>query len=553
MLSIHHLTKHYNLQTILDDVTFTINPGEKVGLVGPNGAGKTTLFRILVGLEEADNGTVIFNPPEGSPQADLMLSYLPQGLEPIQSQDIETYLSTARPELAQVRCQLEALTERIEQEHGDDSLLMEYGDVLTRFELLGGYTIENEMQAILAGLGLAHFALDTPISVLNGGATTRLSLARLLLSKPALMLLDEPTNYLDIEALDWLETFIHTFDGAVLVISHDRMFLNHTVQRILELDPATHKLRSFEGNYDDYEAVKLQERDKHWAVYHDQVAEERRLKQDMVQTMERARKFDNMSKNDFYRRKAKIMARKAQAKGTRLEKYLEREERVERPDKIETIRLDYGQELHSGQKVCELVNVGMKFERWLFRGFSDVIAYGEKICLVGPNGSGKTSLLRILLGQLEPTEGTAKLGVGVKVGYIPQQDVAFEEASLRSLTPFDIARSVSDIKENEIYHLYHKFLIEGDDVRKAVHLLSYGQRARIALARTILTGANFLILDEPINHLDIPSRDAFYHALTQYAGTVLLVAHDRDFVQRFPDRIWKMTGEKVIRDASLGE
>lgn len=549
MLSIHHLTKHYNLQTILDDVTFTINPGEKVGLVGPNGSGKTTLFRILVGLEEADSGTVIFNPPDGSPQANLMLSYLPQGLEPIQSQDIATYLATARPELAEVRSQLQTMTGKIEQEHSDDSLLMEYGELMTRFELLGGYTIENEMQAILAGLGLAHFALDTPISILNGGATTRLSLARLLLSRPALMLLDEPTNYLDIEALDWLETFIHSFDGAVLVISHDRMFLNHTVQRILELDSATHKLRSFEGDYDDYEAVKMQERDRHWDVYHDQVAEERRLKQDMVQTMERARKYDNLSKNDFYRRKAKVMARKAAAKGTRLEKYIERDDRVERPDKIETIRLDYGQELHSGQKVCELVEVGMKFERWLFRGFSDVIQYGEKVCLVGPNGSGKTSLLRILLGQLEPTEGEAKIGVGVKVGYIPQQDVAFEDASLRNLTPFDIARSVSDIKENEIYHLYHKFLIEGEDVRKAVHLLSYGQRARVSLARTILTGANFLILDEPINHLDIPSRDAFYHALTQYAGTVLLVAHDRDFVQRFPDRIWKMAGEKVIRDS----
>ncbi|MEE4195678.1 MAG: ATP-binding cassette domain-containing protein, partial [Anaerolineae bacterium] len=172
MLSIHHLTKHYNLQTILDDVTFTINPGEKVGLVGPNGSGKTTLFRILVGLEEADSGNVIFNPPEGSPQADLMLSYLPQGLEPIQSQDIETYLATARPELTEVRRQLEALTGRIEQEHGDPDLLSEYGEVLTRFELLGGYTIENEMQAILAGLGLAHFSLDTPISILNGGATT---------------------------------------------------------------------------------------------------------------------------------------------------------------------------------------------------------------------------------------------------------------------------------------------------------------------------------------------------------------------------------------------
>ena len=200
--------------------------------------------------------------------------------------------------------------------------------------------------------------------------------------------------------------------------------------------------------------------------------------------MERARKYDNMSKNDFYRRKAKVMAKKAAAKGTRLEKYIERDDRVERPDKIETIRLDYGQELHSGQKVCELTELGMKFDRWLFRGFSDVIEYGEKICLVGPNGSGKSSLLRILLGQLEPTEGEAKIGVGVKVGYIPQQDEAFEEASLRNLTPFDIARSVSEIKENEIYHLYHKFLIEGEDVRKG------RASAQLRAARAGFTGTH---------------------------------------------------------------
>ena len=551
MLSIHHLTKHYNLKTILDDVTFTINLGEKVGLVGPNGTGKTTLFRILVGLEEADSGTVIFTPPEGSQQADLMLSYLPQGLEPIQSQNIESYLATALPELEEVRIQLDGLTERLKVESADEALLNEYGELMTRFELLGGYTIKNEMQAILAGLGLAHFTLDTPIAILNGGACTRLSLARLLLSRPALMLLDEPTNYLDIEALDWLETFINAFDGAVLVISHDRMFLNHTVERILELDPVTHQMRSFEGNYDDYEAVKIQERDKLWAVYNDQVVEERRLKQDFVQTMELARKFDNMSKNDFYRRKAKVIAKRAQGKRSRLNRYQESEDRVERPDKIETIRMDYAQALHSGQKVCELVNVGMKFDRWLFREFSDVIQYGEKVCLVGPNGSGKSSLIRILMGKLAPTEGEATIGVGVKIGYLPQQDVSFEDQTLRDLTPFDIARSVSDIKENEIYHLYHKFLITGEDVRKPVHLLSYGQRARISLARTILTGANFLILDEPISHLDIPSRDAFYHALTQYAGTVLLVAHDRDFILRFPDRIWKIAAKKIIRDASL--
>jgi len=551
MLSIHHLTKKYNLQTILDDVTFTINPGEKMGLVGPNGAGKTTLFRILVGLEEADTGQVIFHPPDGNRQNDLMLSYLPQGLETIQSQTIETYLYSALPELEDCRLRLQNLTDQMINSAADEALLLEYGEALTQFENFGGYTVEKEMYTVLAGLGLSRYTLQTPISILNGGACTRLSLARLLLSRPSLMLLDEPTNYLDIEALAWLEKFIQSFDGAVLVISHDRTFLNETVHRILEIDSITHQMRSFEGNYDDYEGVKEQEREKQWAQYHDQAAEERRLKQDMVQTMERARFYDNLSKNDFYRRKAKKIAKRAQAKGKRLEQYQEREKRVERPDKNEKIRLEYAQALHSGQMVCEILDLGMQFEQWLFRNFSDVIQYGEKICLIGPNGSGKSSLIRILLGTLAPSEGSAALGVGVKVGYIPQQDVAFEDQSLRNLTPFDIARSVSSIKDNEIYHLYHKLLIEGDEVRKAIHLLSYGQRARIALARTILTGANFLILDEPINHLDIPSRDAFHHALTQYGGTVLLVAHDRDFIRRFPDRIWRIENQTIIRDAQM--
>jgi ATP-binding cassette subfamily F protein 3 len=539
MLQVHQVYKSYGAETVLEDISFAVNPGDRVGLVGLNGCGKTTLLRIIAGLERSDAGHI-------SLERSASLGYLPQGLELPAGQTVGEGVRSGIPGYASARREVEELTAAMVSARGADleRLVETYGEALTRFEGLGGYALDHRAKEVLAGLGLADVALDTPAAQLSGGQQTRLGLARLLLAEPTLLLLDEPTNHLDIGALEWLEGFLATYRGAVVIVSHDRTFLNHTVRRILELGESTHQMAEYPGTYSDYEQAKAREWDKHWATWKDQQAEVRRMETDVRRTMEQALHSERTFRAANLRRYAKKVAKKAKARERRLQRYLDSEERVDKPEPGWRLKMEFGAMPRSGQIVVELDGLGHAFDaHWLFRGVDLTLQHGERIVLLGPNGSGKTTLLRIIAGELEPAAGSVRLGANVRLGYMPQeQQVRTPEA-----TPLALVRQAAPLSETEARSFLHFFLFGGDDVFVPVGSLSYGEWARLLLATLVLEGANCLLLDEPINHLDIPSRERFEAALDAFPGTVLTAVHDRAFINRFATGIWSLEAGTMRR------
>jgi len=533
MLRVSNVSKRYGDEVILDRVSFVVNAGERVGLIGPNGGGKSTLLRIIAGQEQLERGGVQWDPPA------LRYGYLAQGVVCPPGTTVTDWLqvggralATAEAEVARLAAALATAT-GAEQAH----LLEAYGHALADLEALTTQPDEHDAAAVLAGLGLHDLPLETSVVTLSGGQKTRLSLARLLLAQPQLLLLDEPTNHLDITALEWLEGWLQRYPGAALIVSHDRAFLDNTVTRILDLDPVTHTVTEYAGNYSAYLAVWEQRRDKQWAQWRDEQAEARRLRQDIARTKEQALYVERTttSGQPGVRRYAKKVARKALSRERRLERYLESDERVEKPRQQWQMKLEFVATPPSGQDVLILEGVAAVYNGVpLFAGATETLRAGERVALVGPNGAGKTTLLRVILGELAPLAGRVRLGTNVKVGYYAQEQETLEPDS----TPLETVRAVAALSETEVRSFLHYFLFAGDDVFVPVRALSYGERARLVLARLVATGCNFLVLDEPINHLDIPSRARFEQAMTAFTGTVLAVVHDRYFIREFATRIW---------------
>ncbi len=537
MFQVHQISKSYGVQTVLDSITFAINPADRVGLVGPNGSGKSTLLRIITGEEAPDQGNVVL-------AASTSLGYLPQGIDLGLEATVGEYIRGGVPGFYEAHTQLTALTERMASDHSS-AVLAAYGEALDRFELLGGYTIENKIDTVLEGLGLRDVSQSDQMKHLSGGQRTRVGLARLLVAEPSLLLLDEPTNHLDIEALEWLEGFLSNYQGAVLIVSHDRRFLDGTVQRILELDSDRHTLREYAGNYRNYEEVKARELEKQWGAWKDQRAEVRRFEQDIRQTKEHALSTERSTNNDHMRRLAKKVAQRAKAKEKRLQRYLESDERVERPDATGQMRLSFSPSLRSGQVVLSLTGISKSFgDACLLKEVEQTLQYGERVALVGPNGSGKTTILRMIMGEVLPSSGEIAVGPSVRIGYMPQQQEVLdpEESALETI------QRLAPMNETEIFNFLQYFLIYNDKVRLPTANLSYGERSRLLLARLVVSGANCLLLDEPINHLDIPSRQQFETALEAFPGTVLISVHDRAFIDRFATSVWRIRGNDLRKE-----
>jgi ATP-binding cassette subfamily F protein 3 len=536
MLKAHNLAKSYGLERVLDGVSLSLNGGERAGLVGPNGSGKTTLLRLLAGVERPDAGRVQLTP------ATARVGYLPQGLEFAPDETLADYLDHAQGDLAALDAEVEQTAAELAVEPGRADLQERYDRALD--ELAAASVQPGRIPATLAALGLGAVAAETPVRILSGGQKTRLALAAVLLTGPDLLLLDEPTNHLDLDMLRWLEDWLAAYRGAALVVSHDRAFLDRTVNRIIEMDPATRRTREYAGNYSDYVAAKLAEHERRVQAYAGQQEEVAQL-QNAARRLRGVAVFrkggkadsgDKFAKGFFANRGAGTIAR-AKAIERRIEKLLETE-RVEKPRLGWQMKLDFGEVPASGQDVLVLDNLAVGYDPAmpLLRGLSAVVRQGARIALVGPNGMGKTTLLRTIAGRLPPLAGRARLGANVRLGYMAQEQELLDP----TLDALETIQRRASQGETEARAFLHYFLFTGDDVFVPVSALSYGERARLVLAALVVEGCNFLLLDEPINHLDLPSRARFEQALAGYAGTALAVVHDRYFIEGFASEVWEV-------------
>ena len=552
MLTAHHLSKTYGIQSILQDISFNISVGERIGLVGPNGCGKTTLLRILVGLEKPDEGTIVHTRPG------LRIGYLAQGADFDPDQTLRSALELPAPfggataSQNQLEEDIASLAAALVNDPDNADIQQQYDDVLTQL-----LTFNMHPKSVLGPLGLGDFELDTPVAHLSGGQKTRLMLARILIEEPHLLLLDEPTNHLDIAMLEWLEDWLRYFNGAALIVSHDRAFLDNTVTSILELDPGTQHLKAYPGNYSEYAEQKCVEREKQIQAYADQQAEILRMKQDIARAKAQAAsterkassiriggsEYKNKGFKDYQRSIAKKVAKKAKAREKKLERFLESDERVERPRASWQMKLDFGQLAVQSKDVLvtENLSIGYPGHEPLLENLNLYIRTGQRIVLTGENGSGKTTLLRTIAGALAPLAGRFRLGQTIKLGYMAQE----QELLDASLSALESIQRVANFTETRARAFLHSFVFSGDDPLRPCQELSFGERARLQLALLVAQGCTFLVLDEPINHLDIQSRSRFEEALTNYHGTVLAVVHDRYFIERFPTDVWTLKNGKV--------
>jgi ATP-binding cassette subfamily F protein 3 len=536
MLTAHHISKSYNINPILHEVSFSLHPTDRVGLIGPNGCGKTTLLRILAGLEAPDQGIVTCNQP------DLRIGYLQQGFEPRASGSVEAMIHDAMGNPLAAEAEVERMASALAAQPGRQDLQNAYDAALRRLQALT-QAESGRVQAILSALGLSTVQDDRPVSTLSGGQKTRLGLALVLLGNPHLLLLDEPTNHLDIEMLEWLEDWLRGFPGSVLIVSHDRTFLDHTVSRILDLNPETHTIKEYAGNYTQYLEQYLAERGRQIAAYKDQQYEIRRMKQDIARTKQQAQQVEvsTTPRQPGVRRIAKKVARKAISREKKLERYLESDERVEKVRaswqmKADFFSAQFGSPPRMGQDVLILEDlaVGYPGHDALLAGVNLYVRAGRRVAITGLNGAGKTSLLRTIAGKLTPVSGSVRLGTNVRLGYMAQEQEILDPAR----SALEMIQSNAPLDDTEARSFLHYFLFAGDDPLRPSRELSYGERARLSLALLVAQGCNFLLLDEPINHLDIPSRVRFEQALAHFEGTVLAVVHDRYFIDRFADELW---------------
>jgi len=500
LLQLNRVNISFGHNQVLKDVTLNLSDGEHAALVGSNGSGKSTLFEIIAGKLQPDSGSVVTGSGE-------FIGYLPQNPIAIQAETVA------------------------------DALLLAINQTQPYPNHELSAREEADALKLLANLGLGYLAPSTPLKTLSGGEGTRVQLAALLLQRPEILLLDEPTNHLDIPALEWLEDFVGNYPGIVLLISHDRVFLDRTVTTIFELDEGRAGIRKFSGTYSDYSDQVKQEKEKAYEQWKDQEAEIKRLRGDWLATAEQARATEKSTKDSSARRYAKKVAKKGTAKKKRLERYLESSERIEKPMDKWRININFAEPEHQSQQILTVEDLTFGYAATpLFENLTLNIRSGQRVALVGANGSGKSTLLKVLMGQLAAEAGAYRWGESVILGYMPQKQENLDP----HLTPIEQIQSVKGMNLSETYHFLHYFLLDEDHAVLPTSDLSFGQRARLLLARLVAQGANFLVLDEPVNHLDIPSREQFEKALDAFSGGLLLVAHDRAFIARTCDKLWEL-------------
>ncbi len=519
ILSCNHIDKSFADKTILRDATFSVKKGERAAIVGLNGAGKTTLLRILAGELNADAGEVIH-------ARDTSFGYLPQQQEYDSDQTIYDELLAVKSDVIEMDSQIRALEDEMTHVTGTEleHLLNRYHRMQTAFEYGEGYTYKSKVLGVINGLGFGGEAMHRRIHNLSGGQKTRIALGKLLLSEPDLLILDEPTNHLDLESVRWLETYLTAYHGSVIVVSHDRYFLDRIADKIIEIEHG--KVTSFPGNYTNYAEKKALLRENEVRRYYNQQQEIKR--QEAV--------IDKLK--SFNREKS---VRRAESR----EKMLNKIERIEKPIEYEkSMSFTLTPSVTSGNDVLDVNDFSKKFgENQLFHPISFNIKRGEKVAVLGQNGTGKTTLLKMIQGLVPSDSGTAVTGSHVIIGYYDQEHQVLNADK----TIFEeIQDDYPDLSHTAIRNVLAAFLFTGDDVFKPIHLLSGGEKGRVSLAKLMLSKANFLLLDEPTNHLDIMSKEILETAINNYEGTVLFVSHDRYFINRTATRILDLTGQSLL-------
>ncbi len=509
----HHLAKSFGPEDIFDGIDVSIPHGARIALVGPNGSGKTTLLRLLAKQDTPTEGRV-------SHARNLRIGFLPQEarLTLEGKQTLWDEMVTAFAGLLAQEARLNEIADSLARQPNNENLLAAYGEAQSRFETAGGYEYSTRIQQVLSGLGFDKPDFSRPLSQLSGGQKTRALLARLLLEDPDLLILDEPTNHLDIQAIEWLEHWLKGFSGALLIVSHDRYFMDKIVDHIWEL--VFGHLEVYRGNYSHY-AQQREER-------HTYLLSEYKRQQEFIAKEE-----------DYIRRNiAGQNTRQAQGRRKRLERFL-RDEAIRKPHQQRQIRVALQARRRSGDKVIETKDLVIGYHDNkvpLFKAPDITLYRRECAALIGPNGAGKSTFIKTVLGQLVPLEGQVRIGASVEIGYFAQ---AHEELNLEN-NVFDEILSVKDLPISEIRDYLAKFLFTGDDIYKPVSILSGGERGRVALAKLALSGANLLLLDEPTNHLDIPSQEILETVLEGFEGTILLVSHDRYLIRSLATQVWNL-------------
>ncbi|MBV9790838.1 MAG: ABC-F family ATP-binding cassette domain-containing protein, partial [Chloroflexi bacterium] len=493
MLQVQNLHKSYGTAVVLAGAQLIVNDGEHVGLIGPNGTGKSTLLRCILRQEQPDKGTIILTP------SDQTIGYLAQSFDDLGERTVGEVVADAQAEWLAAERDLQQAAEALGSAGDPDAAMAAYDQALTHFEALGGYEREHRAAAILEGLGLGAIDPQTRAMSLSGGQKTRLGLATLLLSEPKLLLLDEPTNHLDVQALEWLESFVQRYPHAVLIVSHDREFLDRTVTRILALDPDTRTIKSYTGNYSDYAAARDHEHEVHVETYKKQQEYIERVETDIARLKGQALgvELSTTPRQPVVRRYAKKVAKKAKSRERKLERYLDSDERVEKPKNHWSLKLDFGPPPAGGRAVLRIEELSFAYPGCdpLFQHVNLDVQYGERIALVGPNGAGKTTLLRLIENKLEPENGRIRIGANVRLGSMAQEHETLD----LNQTVLAMVLHERPMSETEARNFLHFFLFSGDAVFRRVGACSLGERSRLMLALLVLRGCNLLLLDEPLN------------------------------------------------------
>jgi ATPase subunit of ABC transporter with duplicated ATPase domains len=518
VISFSRVSKQYGRQVLFVDASFQLNPGEKVGLVGPNGAGKTTLFRMIVGEESPDEGDV-------SVPKKTTIGYFRQDVEEMSGRSVLDEAIAGSGRLGDLHHELEALQHDMSDpaKAGDmDRILARFGEVQEEYEHLGGYGLESQAREVLHGLGFDEERVDGDVGFLSGGWKMRVAMARVLLGSPDVLLMDEPTNHLDIESIIWLEGYLKSRPGALLMTSHDREFMNRVVGKIAEIDDG--EITTYSGNYDYYERERAIREANREAAY--------------------ARQQAMLAKEQRFIERFSAHAAKAAQVQSRV-KALDKIEKIELPKRRKVVKFDFRPPPRSGDQVAVIENISKSYgRRVVYDGMSMTIRRGERWCVMGKNGAGKTTLLRMVAGALAPDAGEIRLGASLKMGYFAQQALDLLDPALT--VEEQLQRDFPNESIGVLRNLAGAFQFSGDDVDKKVRALSGGEKTRLVIARMLLDPPNFLVLDEPTNHLDLFTKEMLIEALKDYEGTMLFVSHDRAFLRALSNRVVELGGETGV-------